>query len=109
MSAFSDAQKLFDPKELGRIIALCADKGIVYSDSAVFFCAYPMFSGDIETQYKLELDIEDTWFIFIASGELSKAFDVIPKKEYISFERFDGNLRVYKFDRLRRLIHGWNR
>lgn len=102
MSAFSEAQKLYDPKELGAIIAHCSNYGFVYSEPDVFVCAYLVYSDNIETQSKLELDKCDTWFIFIASGDLEKAFDVIPKKDYIAFERFDNKLRVYDFERLRR-------
>lgn len=106
MSAFAEAQKLYKPKELGQIIAECAKFGFVYSDPETFICAYPVHSNDTETRYKIELDKCDAWFIFIASGDLKKAFDVIPQKKHIAFERFDGKVRTYEFDRFRR-IHGW--
>lgn len=106
MSAFSEAQKLYDPKELGKIIATCAANGVVYSDPDLFLCAYPVFSDDIETQSKLELDKTDTWFIFIASGDIARCFNVLPEKEYIAFERYEsGNIKLFGFDRIRRLLN----
>jgi hypothetical protein len=103
VSAFSEAQKLYESKELGHIIATCANDGFIYAEPDVFVCAYPIYSNDIETQYDLELDRKDTWFIFIASGDLTEAFNVIPKKDYIAFERFDGKVRIYEFERFRRI------
>lgn len=103
MSAFREAQELYESNELGHVIATCANNGFIYAEPDSFVCAYPIFSSDIETQSELELDKKDTWFIFIASGDLTKAFGIIPKMEYIAFERFDGKMRIYDFERMRRL------
>ena len=71
-------------------------------------CAVPIsrrnLNSDNEIQSKLELDEHDTWFIYVASGNLKKAFSKIPKLKYIAFERFDDRIRVYDFERLRRLV-----
>jgi hypothetical protein len=108
MSAYTDAAGLYDPKDLGTIIAICANDGFVYSTPTCFLCAYPVFrqnlNNHIETESKLELDNADTWFVYIASGCLKEAFEHIQRKKYVAFERFDGKLRVLDFDRFRRLI-----
>jgi hypothetical protein len=108
VSAFSDVQNLYDKQQLGEIIALCSDCGFVYAEHDTFVCAYPVFRRNInniiEIKYKKELDKTDTWFIFIASGDLKKAYNMIPKKKYVAFERFDGKLRVFDFEKLRRSI-----
>jgi hypothetical protein len=105
MTAYEKAFELLGAEEMGRVIAVCASIGFVYAEKDVFVCAIPVSSSDlIDTESKYKLDRNDTWYVYIASGCLKKAFDKIPRLEYVAFERFDSKLRVYDFDRLRRLI-----
>ena len=102
MTAYEKAYELCGPAKLGEYIAICAINGFVYAEEDVFVCAIPASSSRlIDTESKYKLDKNDTWFVYIASGCLKKAFEKIPRLEYVAFERFDSKLRIYKFERLR--------
>jgi hypothetical protein len=104
MSAFSEAKKLYDGMDLEQIMAFCAHHGVVFADKEVFLCAYPTNSKLIETEYKKGVDKADTWYVYIAAGNLKKAFEVIRPLKYVAFRRFDKRFRIYEFERMRRLI-----
>lgn len=106
MSAFSDAQKLYTPSQLGEIIAFCGDYGFVYCTQTAFLCAAHANYNSIETKYKLDLDKSNAWFIFIASGDPIELFNASESRKYIIFERFDGRTRVLDSERTKRLING---
>jgi YHS domain-containing protein len=105
MTAYEKAFKLLGAEEMGKTVALCATIGFVYAEKDVFVCAIPVSSSDlIDTESKYKLDRNDTWYVYIASGNLKKAFDKIPELKYLAFERFDSRTRIYSFDRFRRLM-----
>ena len=112
MSAFSEAQKLYDGDDLLNIMAYCAHNGIVYADGECFLCAYPTHSSlieteskyHIETKYKKGVDNPDTWYVYIASGNLNKAFNVVRPLKYIAYRRMDKRFRLLDLERVRRLI-----
>lgn len=111
-SPFSRAKELYDGVELEAIVAYCAHNGFVYADKKVFLCAYPTHSSLIETeskqpieiQSKKELDKADTWYVYVASGDLNRAFEVIRPLKYVAFRRMDSRFRLFDFERMRRLI-----
>jgi len=107
MSAFLEAYKSYDPSVMVDIILMCSQYGFVLSEPGTFVCAYPVMrqdlNTDIEIQSKKGLDECDTWFVYIASGNMKTAIKKLPEREYIAFERFDNKTRVYRFDRIRRL------
>lgn len=117
MSAFSEAQKLYDGAELQEIIAFCAHNGVVIADGDVFLCAYITSSELIETQSqqrneiksKKGIDKADTWYVYVASGNLKRAFEMIKPVEFVAYERFDGECRLLNFERMRRLFYGQGR
>lgn len=106
MRAFDLALEMYDGDEeaIQRIIMKCAKVGGVYIDNDCFICGYPTHSSLIEIQSKKALDKPDTWFIYIAIGNMKKAFSMFERKEYICFERFDKKYRLYSFDKVRHLI-----
>ena len=112
MSVFSDAQDLYDGCELLEIMAFCAHYGVVYADNECFFCAYPTHSSliEIESKYVNEIkyqkgvDNTDTWYVYIASGNLKRAFEKIVPLKYVAYRRMDEKFRLIEFDRMRRLI-----
>jgi hypothetical protein len=104
MSAFSEAQKLYDGADLTKIMAFCAHNGVVFADEEVFLCAYPTKSSNIGNKSKKEVDKADTWYVYIASGNLKKAFEVIRPLKYVYYERFDDKPRLFQFERMRRLV-----
>jgi len=111
MSAFSDAQALYDGEDLQRIMSFCAHHGFVYADNECFLCAYPCASSAIETQSqqvneiqsKKELDNADCWYVYIASGDIKRAFSVIRPLKYVAYRRMDERFRILDFKRMRRL------
>ena len=108
MSAFSEAQKLYEGEDLCEIMCYCANNGVVYCDEEVFLCAYPTCRNRlIETQSKKELDKADTWYVYIASGNLKKAFEVIRPLKYVAYRRMDDKFRVIEFDKMQRRIDLW--
>lgn len=97
--------KYYTADELRDIIMYCvANQGVVHVDNDCFFCAYPTSRGLIEIEYKKELDKPDTWYVYIASGNLKKAFAHIKPKQYLAFRRFDDRFRIYDFEKFRRLV-----
>jgi hypothetical protein len=50
------------------------------------------------------IDIADTWYIYLASGDISRAFDYGKKLPYIAFRRFDEKFRIMEYERARRLL-----
>ena len=107
MNAFLEAKKKYKDGELERIMAFCAEHGVVICDSEVFICAYTTKSTSIincKRKYNLSIDKADTWYVFIASGNLNKAFDLIRPMEFVAFRRMDKRFRIYDFDRFRRVL-----
>ena len=86
------------------IMDFCFSHGIVCSTKSFFLCAYPTNHTLIETKSKKVLDKPDTYFVCICTGNMKKAIDFVEPKNFIAFERFDGDFRLYDFDRFRRLI-----
>jgi hypothetical protein len=109
MRAYDLALEMYDEEFLLEILAHCSRVGGVYIDNDELICGYPTNSSYIETKSKKGLDIADTWFIYIAVGNVAKAYKVFDSKPYIAFERFDGNIRLLEFERVRRLIDGYTR
>lgn len=95
---YSEASRLYPTGELDEVVLSCLSVGgVVHCDSECFFCA-------IETESKKGLDFPDTWLICIAAGDTRAAFSHIEPRDYIAFERFDGRLRIYEWERFRRKI-----
>lgn len=114
MTPYEIAREMYDGTELEEIMAFCAQNGAVHADDECFFCAYSTSSHLIETTSKLVDEIKskkgvdktDTWYIYIASGSLKRAFGHIRPLKYICYERFDGVIRFIEFEKMRRLLWG---
>lgn len=101
---YADTNRMMG-ENLPNVMAWCANNGgIVHIDRECLFCAYPTSRLAIETQSKKGLDKADTLYVYIASGNLKRAFQYIEPMEFLAFERFDGKFRVYDFERFRRLV-----
>lgn len=101
---FLEAKKLYGEGELESIMALCAVYGVVLADKDVFLCAYKTHNSYINVfSDKNVVDNPNTWYVYIASGNIKKAFDIIAPMEFVAFSRHDGKKRIYSFNRMRRL------
>lgn len=91
--------------DMAAVMAYCAQNGgVVHVDSECLFCAYPTSKLAVETQSQKGLDKSDAWYVYMASGNLKKAFGHIKPKQWLVFERFDGKFRIYDWERFRRLV-----
>ena len=106
ISSYSMARELYGDGELEEVMAFCAHNGFVHADKEVFICAYPTSSELIKNDFKKDVDKADTWYVYVASGNLKRAFEVIKPLEFISYERFDGKHRLIRFEKFRRLCNG---
>ena len=105
MRAYELAVEMYgDEARLNTIIAKCSKVGGVFIDNDCLICGYPTNSSFISGSSKEGVDIADTWYIYIAVGDMKKAFSAFEPKKFIAFERFDGKYRLYLFDKIRRLI-----
>lgn len=103
---FKEVKEIYGD-EIFAIMDFCAmNDGVVHSDRDCFICAYPTTKKSIETKSKKGLDLADTWYVYIAAGNLKTAFEVGQKLKYVAFKRMDDRIRVYDYDRIRRLIDG---
>lgn len=105
MRPYLEAREMCDAAQ---IMQFCAEHGFVHADIDCFVCAYPTRRELIDTKSKIVLDKPDCWYVYIAAGNLEKAFRVIEPKEFLAFERFDGRVRVYEFERFRRKLWAAN-
>ena len=106
ISSYSIAREMYGDGELEEVMAFCAHNGFVYADKEVFLCAYPTSSELINNECKKDVDKADTWYVYVASGNLKRAFEVIKPLEFICYERFDGKFRLIRFDKFRRVLYG---
>jgi len=105
---FEEVKQIYGD-EIFEIMDFCiTNEGVVHSDRNCFICAYPTSKALIETQSKKGLDKADTWYVYIAVGNLKTAFSCGEKLEYIAYERFDGKIRIFDAERFRRLIWAVN-
>jgi hypothetical protein len=113
-SPYSRARELYKKGELEAVMSFCADCGMVYADSECFFCVYPTTLNEIlskqdisvdrfiETESKKGLDKVVGWYVYVASGNLKRAFSVIPPLDFIAYRRMDKRFRVVSFERMAR-------
>ena len=112
MTPYEKARKVYKRRELDRIIRMCAEIGMVHADSECFFCAYPThhsllrpnLNSLIEQNLNKSVDIADTWYVYIASGNPIRALEFAKPLKYIAYERFDDKFRLIEVERLRRLL-----
>ena len=102
--AYNLAKELYDDGELEEIIQFCMENGVVYSEDDLFLCAYPTSSGHITRNPEINLDIADTWYVYIATGNIKRVFEIAKPLKYVSFERFDKTLRLIEFKKVRRIL-----
>lgn len=111
MTAYQRARAKYDDElDLAFLIAKCARIGIVHFDEECALVAIPIDSSfmdndDVDESLKV-LDNADAWYVYICAGSMKKAFDLVPYKPFVIYERFDGKFRKYSFERMRRLCHG---
>ena len=105
MRAYELAVEMYESEDsLNRVIAKCAKVGGVFIDNDCLICGYPTNSSFIDDSSEESVDFADTWYIYIAVGDMKKAFEAFSPKKFIAFERFDGKQRLHSFDKIRRLI-----
>lgn len=93
-------------KEFYNALKVCGEKGVIISTDEVFVCAYQTYSSWMLKNDVKELDILDSWYIWLLAGNPKPLFGMVQPKKYIIFERFDDKYRLYKWDRLFRRYNG---
>jgi hypothetical protein len=89
------------------------ENGFVFSTPQFFIMGRAANRESLERNsevWSCPRELQDCWYVFAASGNLSKAWDILPYElPYIAFERMeeDGSLRltVVKTERMKRLSH----
>ena len=71
LTAFEKAEEIYSETDLQYIMSFCASYGFVYCDKELFLCAYPTNHELVEIKSKKELDIADTWYVYIATGSIN--------------------------------------
>jgi hypothetical protein len=103
LTPYEKAKSLYDnPDDFYAVIEACGKHGVVHSDDEVFVCAYKIYSTSILKKSEKELDKPDTWFIYLLAGNPKRCFDLDKTLTYVCFERFDGNYRLIKTEKLKR-------
>jgi hypothetical protein len=103
-SSYNLALDIYGDGELERIVAYCATHGVVHADNEVFFCAYPCNKCNIGGGNYKSVDKADTWYVYIAAGNLKRGFQYLQPLPFIAFRRMDEKFRIYEFEKLRRKI-----
>ena len=95
-------------KDFEEIFDYYLKNGIVYSDDKTFVMAMYHNKDVLLGKKQLnKLDRCDCYFVHYFTGNLKRLFALMPVElEYAVFERFDGKLKVYNLERLRRKIYG---
>ena len=78
--------------------------GFFNQDELVSVFAFQINKSDFERGIRKILDNGDTWLIFIAQGDLRHGFTVLPKKEYIAWERNGRNGRLVTTEKFRGIL-----
>jgi len=88
-------------------ISLHLEVGWVYSGEDAFVLATEEASEDLLTS-NLNKDVDiDTWYVYLYSGSLKRVLELIPhKNKFIAFRRDNGNIKIYKTERLLARIRG---
>ena len=99
-----------DVKEFNEVVDYCLFNGGVHSDRKGFVCCYKCDHRLIENPQtaKKGLDKADTWFVVILAGSIEKILELdLDGMEYVAWKRFDGKVRLFKTDKVkRRFQHG---
>lgn len=106
MNPYKAALNMYDTEEeLSAVVTYCMEHGEVHSDSDCFICGYTTNSSLLGHNSNKSIDIADTWFIYIAIGNLKRIFDTAQKLKYVAYERNDGKFRVIETERFARLYN----
>lgn len=109
MSPFDLAkQKMNNDEVFYEAIDFCMNQtdGVVISTKEVFVIGYPTYSSWVLKKEIKELDILDSWYIWLLAGNATPLFSLVQPKKYITFERFDNKYRLYKWDDIIRRYNG---
>lgn len=110
MKPYDVAKEMYDDGELEDVVEFCLDVGVVISTNEAFICAYKTSSSFFLDEWERpddwleKLKVADTWFVYIAAGDVKKLFDMEKDMKYVAFERNDGRARLIESERLRRLL-----
>ena len=92
------------------MMAWTFNHGFVHSTPSYFVCGRPVPSAANPQQICdpaswFDPGICDSWYVHLAAGDLSKAWDVLPwPLPLIGFDR-QGEIRFYPIEQVRRLSH----
>jgi hypothetical protein len=104
MSPYEKACELYDYGEIEKVVADCLESGVVLNDKDVFLCLLPTESQCFMDLFNNSVDIPGAWFVYVASGDIARAFNAgIEWRDYLVWDRFDGNVRVVRTERVRRI------
>lgn len=81
--------------------------GYVYSDNRLLILAIPHNKDNILNNNN-DLDFCDCWYVQYASGDLKRAFEIMPyEMEWLVFDRGDSKPnKVYNLNKIRDKING---
>ena len=82
------------------MVMWCLNNGFVHSNDDFFVAGYMTMSQKCNKS----LDTNDCIHVCIAAGDMKAAFEIVPKMDFIRFQRQDGNVREYSYERFRRLV-----
>ena len=111
LKPFTEAIRHYDEEEFLENILWFAANGFVHSDADCFMAGRLVHHSRIETESKYLIDTKstegldkpDTWLVYVVSGNINRAFELVKPAKYLAFERFDNKLRLYSFKHIRRL------
>jgi len=86
-----------DEEAVAAVVRDCLERGEVHCDANGFIAGY-------KTRSPKSVDKSDTWFIYIAVGNLKRIFNSSERMAYVAYERNDGKLRYVPMDRFERIM-----
>ena len=98
------AKELYSDGGLDEIVAFCMEHGHVHSDGNYFICMYPTCRSLIENKDKKNIDKPDTWYVYVATGDVKRVFEHVKPLKFVAFRRFDEKFRIIKFEKIRSLL-----
>jgi hypothetical protein len=103
MSPFEFALEHYSEDEIAWIMLHCLkNNGVVFCESDVFLCAFPTHSSLIKDKLHKCLDKADTWYVYIAAGNIKRVLEVAKPMKFLAYERFDKRIRIFDYEKYRR-------
>ena len=98
-SWFNEAVAMYggNREEVMAVLSHCLECGEVHCDGQGFIAAY-------KTHSPKSVDKPDTWFIYIAVGNIKRVWDSVEKLDFVAYERNDERVRFIPMKRFARIM-----